>query len=130
MQTTRTFKGILVRGHKGMAVEVPFDPSEVWGAKTVLLRPGRRGVLVAGELNGIPFESAVVGRMRRFFVLVFDSLAVRSGVTEGDSTDMVLWPAGPTARRPREKPKARSQPSGRRKARSGQSKDGKRWPLS
>jgi Domain of unknown function (DUF1905) len=76
--------GVLLTGHKGPAVEVPFDPAQKWGARQVLLGPGRRGYAVEVVLNRARFLSAIVSRMRRFFVLVPSSVAQREGVSVGD----------------------------------------------
>ena len=77
-------KGTLVDGHKGSAVEVAFDPADVWGVRPVALRPGRRGFPVNVELNGRKFSSAIVSRMKRFFVLIDPALARQAGLEIGE----------------------------------------------
>ena len=59
-KNVRAFEALLVRGHKGEAVIVPFDPAEEWGiaatpvtSKVLGTRPGH---LVKGKLNGHPFD--------------------------------------------------------------------------
>ena len=60
----------LMRGHKEDAVEVPFDPGKRWSLAQLKLRPGRRGFPVKATLNGVEFESAIVSRSKRFWLLV------------------------------------------------------------
>jgi hypothetical protein len=45
------FEGQLLLGHKGAAVEVPFDPEEKWTVSARVLWPVRRGHTVRAELN-------------------------------------------------------------------------------
>ena len=66
----KRFSGVVLDGHKGLAFEVPFSPAVRWGSSPVRLWPRRRGFPVRGTVNGIRFESVVVGRSKRFFVLV------------------------------------------------------------
>jgi hypothetical protein len=71
----RRFKATLTDSPKGLAVEVPFDP-------------GRKEI--SGMLNGIPFDSTVARRSKKFWVLVESDLAVAARVGEGDEVDVVL----------------------------------------
>lgn len=64
------FTSTVFEGHKGPGFEVPFDPAEKWGVAPARLGPGRNGHRVRGTVNGAPFESVVVPRMRRFFVML------------------------------------------------------------
>src|SRR5436305_587446 len=73
-----TTDGVLLTGHKGTAVEVPFDPADEWGTREEALWPDRNGHPVEVALNGVRFRSAIVSRMRRFFVLVDESMARRA----------------------------------------------------
>ena len=84
--------GVLKAGHKGAAVEVSFDPAATWGVQETALWPGRRGFAVEVLLNGIRFRSAIVSRMRRFFVLVDESIARKAGLAVGKSVTLTLWP--------------------------------------
>jgi hypothetical protein len=86
-------RGILLDGHKGAAVEVPFDPAERWGQPAVPLEPGRRGHRVIATLAGVRFESAVVPRARRFFVLVDTQTCRTAGMDVGDKVTLSLTPA-------------------------------------
>jgi hypothetical protein len=87
-----TFSGTLLEGHKGVALEVPFDPSERWGVAAVRLWTGRRGYPVHGRINGMPFESAVVPRSRRHYVLVSDEVREALGLGVGETVDVALTP--------------------------------------
>lgn len=84
--------GVLKAGHKGPAVEVPFDPADEWGVRQVALWPGRKGYRVEVLLNGVRFRSAVVSRLRRFFVLVDESIARKAGLAIGGSATLTVWP--------------------------------------
>lgn len=90
--TTACFQGILLDGHKELAVEVPFDPAARWMLPARPLRPGRRGHPVRGTLNGTYFESAVVPRAHRFWVTVSHDVATSAGVDVGDDVDVTLEP--------------------------------------
>jgi hypothetical protein len=106
-----TTDGVLLTGHKGAAVEVPFDPADEWGTREEALWPDRNGHPVEVALNGVRFRSAIVSRMRRFFVLVDESMARRAGATVGDQVKLTVWPvsavpsAGALRPRVEEKPK-------------------------
>ncbi|MEO8584563.1 MAG: VOC family protein [Acidobacteriota bacterium] len=90
------FTATLLTGHKGTALPVPFDPAAHWNARPVRLRPGRRGYIVHGTLNGRAFESAVVARSRRFFVLVSQQIQDELRLSIGTTVKVSLSP-GPTA---------------------------------
>jgi hypothetical protein len=85
-------RGVLLDGHKGAAVEVPFDPAECWSAPPVRLRAGRHGHRVAATLDGIDFESEIVPRSHRFFVLVDTQTCTSAGVGIGDEIVLTLQP--------------------------------------
>ncbi len=91
------FNATIVSGHKEDAVEVPFDPAERWGSVARSLRPGRRGHAVRGTLGKTPFESAIVARSRRFWLLLPAALEDRAGVTSGDEVHISISPAAPGA---------------------------------
>lgn len=98
------FEGVLTGGHKGPAVEFPFDPETELGVPEVALRPGRRGFPVEVLLNGIRFRTEIVSRMGRYFVLIDESLARRAGSKIGSRVRLTVWAdgaaAGPAAVRP------------------------------
>jgi hypothetical protein len=71
----RRFRAALAAGHKGLAVEVPFDP-------------GRKEA--SGMLNGIPFDSKIARRAKKFWLLVESDLAAAARSGEGDEVDVVL----------------------------------------
>ncbi|MEO6324775.1 MAG: DUF1905 domain-containing protein [Thermoanaerobaculia bacterium] len=91
-----TFSALLLEGHKGPALELPFDPAERWGP-AVSLRAGRRGHFVQGLLNGKPFESVVVARARKFFVLVSSKLQEQQSLKPGQRVKVSLEPSSPSA---------------------------------
>jgi hypothetical protein len=86
------FSGVVLDGHKGAAVEVPFDPTARWGIDAGPLRPGRRGHRVRGSLNGTAFESAIVPRSRAFWLLLDDSVLGAAGVSVGDTVRVAVEP--------------------------------------
>jgi hypothetical protein len=87
------FTAVVLDGHKGPGFEVPFDPAERWGVAQVRLWPGRRGYRVRGTVNKVRFESAAVGRSRRFFVLVTDEMARAGKLRIGSKVEVSLLPA-------------------------------------
>jgi hypothetical protein len=92
--------GVLQSGHKGPAVEVPFDPATEWNVQEVALFPGRRGYPVEALLRRVRFKSAIVSRMRRFFVLVDGRVARKAGAVVGHPVQITVWPSAeaPTAK--------------------------------
>jgi hypothetical protein len=87
---TKKFKAAVLSGHKENAVEVPFDPREVWGLDPQPVRPGRRGHKVKGRLNGREFESFVVPRQKRFYLLIDETIERKAGVAAGDVVEVAL----------------------------------------
>ena len=100
------FRAEILQGHKGAAVELPFDPAVRWALAATALWPGRRGHVVRGRLAGRPFESAVVPRQRRHFVLVDAALLAAAGVAVGDTVEVSVEPLVP----PKGKPRAALEP--------------------
>jgi hypothetical protein len=90
------FSGVVLDGHKGAAVQMPFDPAARWGIAAGPLRPGRRGHRVRGSLNGTAFESAIVPRSRAFWLLLDDAVLGAAGVAVGDTVRVAIEPAGRT----------------------------------
>jgi hypothetical protein len=80
----RTFKAELLEGHKDAAIEVPFDPAELWGANAKSLWKGRRGYEVEATLNGVRFDSCIVPRQKKFYMLVDRDVLKETGVSTGD----------------------------------------------
>jgi hypothetical protein len=87
---TKKFKAEVLSGHKENAVEVPFDPSEVWGVNPQPVRFGRRGHKVKGSLNGQKFEGFVVPRQKKFYLLIDEALELGAGVAAGDVVEVAL----------------------------------------
>ena len=76
--------GEVVEGHKGCAIEVPFDPAERFGRPAVALRAGRRGHRVRVDVAGVVGTAEIVPRMRRFWLRLDDDLLACAGLTAGD----------------------------------------------
>ncbi len=87
---TKTFKAEVLSGHKEDAVEVPFDPREVWGVDPQPIRSGRRGHRVSGSLNGREFESFVVPRQKKFYLLIDETIERNAGIAAGDVVEVAL----------------------------------------
>jgi hypothetical protein len=88
--SAQTFEATLLSGHKEDAVEVPFDPAERLGLSRESLGPGRRGDRVKATLNRHTFESAIVARSKRFWLLVPASVVRATGVAVNDSVQISL----------------------------------------
>jgi hypothetical protein len=88
------FTGTVLGGHKGAAVEVPFDPAARWGVPPGPLRPGRRGHRVRATVNGAAVETAVVPRSRTFFLLLDEAVLAAAGAAVGDEVRVRVAPAG------------------------------------
>jgi hypothetical protein len=80
----KTFSGELLAGHKDAALEVPFDPSVVWRAEAKSLWNGRRGYEVKAIVNGVSFDSCIVPRQKRFFMLFSEDVIKETGVEIGE----------------------------------------------
>ncbi len=93
------FKAELLPGHKGAAVEVPFDPAKQWAIPRKQLWRGRHGHSVRADLNGACFETFIVPRSRKFFMLVNDELQRAAGVSVGDKVSVTVEPlVGPASK--------------------------------
>ncbi len=95
----KQFKGALLDGHKGAAVEVPFDPSEQWDISASRLWKGRKGHYVQGALNGVAFKSCIVPRMGRFWMLVDEELQEAAAVSIGQDVRVSIEPLIPPSKR-------------------------------
>lgn len=78
---TKKFQAVLLSGHKENAVQVPFDPGADWSLAAQALWPGRRGFPVLATLNGVPFDSAIVARSKKFWLLVPTAISESAKVT-------------------------------------------------
>src|SRR5664279_2084781 len=86
------FTAVLVEGHKGAAFEVPFDPADRWGTAPIRLRAGRLGHRVAGKVNGVAFESAVVARSKKFWLLIDHTIRERANLEIGSPAKIAIHP--------------------------------------
>lgn len=87
-----SFDGVIHSGHKQDAVEVPFDPAERWSQAAKPLWPARRGHAVSGRLNACAFDSFIVARSRRFWLLLPAAVEVQADVRVGDSVHIEVAP--------------------------------------
>lgn len=85
-----SFKGVVLSGHKEDAVEVPFDPADRLGLALESLRLGRRGYRVQATLNSHAFESAIVARSKRFWLLIPESVEQVAAVGTGDAVRITV----------------------------------------
>ena len=90
--TSVSFGGELQSGHKQDALEVPFDPTQRWGQSAVALWPGRRGYRVHVESGVFAFDSAIVTRSRRHWLLVEKDVRERAGWEHGTRIDVHVSP--------------------------------------
>jgi hypothetical protein len=99
---TQTFQSVLASGHKGDAAQVPFGPGTCWSVSARPLRPGRRGFPVRATLNGHGFESSIVARSRKFWLLVPAAISQGAGIRAGESGSFSVTPAASpgSARKP------------------------------
>jgi predicted DNA-binding protein (MmcQ/YjbR family) len=101
MPDTR-FTATLLEGHKGAAFEVPFDPAEQWGIDPIRLQAGRLGHRVAGKVNGIAFESVVVPRSKKFWLVIDDDIRKKTKLDVGSTAKIAMHPiktiVGPTTK--------------------------------
>ena len=88
----KKFKAELLSGHKEDAVEVPFDPGKEWGISPKPLWRGRRGHLVNASVNGFSFESSIVPRQKKFYLLIDAKAAKAAGVSNGAKVEVVVEP--------------------------------------
>jgi hypothetical protein len=86
------FRGTILEGHKGCAVEVPFDPADRLGTASAPLWRGRRGHRVQGTIRGIRFETAIVSRSKRFWMLVGDEQLEAARLRAGDRVAVAVEP--------------------------------------
>ena len=89
---TKHFKATILDGHKEAAVEVPFDPAVQWAIPATSIRRGRRGHHVQGRLNRMDFQSVIVPRARKFFLLIDQKLQETARVKIGDTVEVALGP--------------------------------------
>jgi hypothetical protein len=88
----KTFKAVLMSGHKDDALEVPFNPTEAWGIDPVPLWRGRRGHNVRGKINGHYFESSIVPRQKKFYLIVDKDIERETSLVDGQIVSVTLEP--------------------------------------
>jgi len=81
------FTATVAAGHRGCAVEVPFDPERRWR-----IAKQRGGYPVEAMLDGIPFDSFIVARSRKFWLLIDDELLAAAKVAAGDEVQIAIEP--------------------------------------
>jgi len=98
------FRAEVRTGHKGCAVEVPFDPGRTWGVRpTRVVYSKVRGIAARGTLSGTPFESWIVHRWGNHFLLLGDGLLAEAGVRPGDTVEVRVGPESEVGSSPRKK---------------------------
>jgi hypothetical protein len=88
----KKFKAEVISGHKGDAVEVPFDPAKEWNITPKPLWHGRRGHAVTATVNGLSFESVIVPRQKKFYLLIDDESRKAARVSNGMVIQVALAP--------------------------------------
>ena len=111
------FKAELLPGHKVGAVEVPFDPAKQWAIPPKQLWRGRHGHSVQADLNGACFETFIVPRSRKFFMLVNDELQQAAGISVGDVVSITVEPVVGPASRPQSATRPSASKRGKRNTR-------------
>ena len=85
--------GVVLAGHKGDAVEVPFDPGAKWDVAVQQIGPGRRGYRVAFRVGATRFDSYVVARSRKFWLLLSAEVEDKLSIKAGDTVSLSLEPS-------------------------------------
>lgn len=86
----RSFTGVVQAGHKEHAVEVPFSPAELWNREPERFGHGRKGVAVRGRLRGFEFESHVVSRSGKHWLLLPPEVEQAAGLRVGEDAEVAL----------------------------------------
>ena len=89
---TATFSATVLSGHKDDAVEVPFDPAERWNSMPVSIRARRRGHRVHAEIGSHGFDTYVVARSGKFWLLLPRDLEVAAGIGVGERVAVKIEP--------------------------------------
>jgi hypothetical protein len=89
----KKFKAEVLSGHKELsAVEVPFDPAKEWKIEPRPLWRGRRGHPVVAKVNGVEFESAIVPRQKKLYLLIDADSKKEAQVADGDIVQVEVIP--------------------------------------
>lgn len=86
------FSALLRAGHKQDALEFPRDPHTCWQRKPKTLTPGRRGHRVRVRSGQTAFESAIVARSGRYWLLIEPAIRDQAGWQVGDTVHVHVWP--------------------------------------
>jgi len=89
----KRFQAELLSGHKESAVEIPFDPAEEWQIDPQPLWRGRRGYSVDAVINRVSFESAIVPRQKKFYLLIDAETAKSAGISPGGLVEVTVEPS-------------------------------------
>jgi hypothetical protein len=84
----RKFRAEVLSGHKGCAVEIPFDPGRVFGVSPRALWPGRRGFFAKVKINKVAFDSFVVPRSGKFYLVLDDDMQRKAKAQAGSVVDV------------------------------------------
>jgi hypothetical protein len=90
----KKFKAEVLGGHKDNAVEVPFDPVTEWKIDPRPLWRGRRGHPVVAKINGVEFESAIVPRQKKLYLLIDTDTGKAARVSAGAMVQVEVIPLG------------------------------------
>jgi hypothetical protein len=88
----KSFTGELLSGHKQNALEVPFNPAAEWNIQPQALWHGRRGFRVKARVRGHAFDSSIVPRQRKFFLLIDAEAAASAGLFVGAKVRVTIEP--------------------------------------
>jgi uncharacterized protein DUF1905 len=88
----KRFKAEVLSGHKENAIEVPFDPAREWDIEPQPLWRGRRGHRVLAKMKGITFESAIVPRQKKFYLLIDAEAKKAASVSAGVRINVEIKP--------------------------------------
>jgi hypothetical protein len=86
------FRGVVLAGHKQDAIEVPVDPGAKWNVNTQAIHSGRRGYVVRAQIKGTSFDSFVVARSKKFWLLLPAEVEAKAGIATGDEAAVILQP--------------------------------------
>lgn len=87
------FEGTILAGHKEAAIEIRFDPAVRWKIGAVAIRAGRRGHPVRAAVDGVHFDSFIVARSKRFWLLLDLAILTKLDRKIGDAISGRLSPA-------------------------------------
>ena len=86
----KKFKAAVLSGHKEDAIEVPFDPAKEWKVQPQPLWRGRRGHAVNAIVNGFSFESVIVPRQKKFYLLIDKESGRIARISEGELVSVTV----------------------------------------